>query len=137
MLWLVVNAMPDRAASARRKDVLIEEQDVESGAVPHFYDYLTCSRKVEYQICIPTFNRPVRLCNASLRLLRRHGIAMNRVHVFVAPTPAPGESRPEWSRYLRELRERGYGDVHVEPGGDNIVTQMQAIFQPSSLPLSR
>ena len=89
---------------------------VESGAVPHFYDYLKCGEHVKYQICIPSFNRPVRLCTTTLRLLSRHGIAMDRVHIFVAPTPAPAQDRPEWSRYIRELRERGYSDEHAEPG---------------------
>ena len=128
LLSLVSYAMSGRAGSARRKNVLIDQHALESGAVLHFYDYLKCSSKVEYQICIPSFNRPERLCESTLRLLRRHGIAMNRVHVFVAPTRAPAQGRPEWSRYIRELRERGYGDVHVEPGGDGIVDQMHAIF---------
>ena len=106
----------------------MDQAAVESGAVPHFYDYLKCGEHVKYQICIPSFNRPVRLCTTTLRLLSRHGIAMDRVHIFVAPTPAPAQDRPEWSRYIRELRERGYGDVHVEPGGDGVWGQMQAIF---------
>ena len=120
--------MSDRAASERHKDVRIHRQALESGTVAHFFDYLKCSHKVDYQICIPSFNRPERLCETSLRLLRRHGIPMDRVHVFVAPTPVPTRCRPEWSRYMRELRERGYADVHIEPGGDGIVHQMRAIF---------
>ena len=61
-------------------------------------------------------------------MLSRHGIDMRRVHVFVAPSSAPEQSRPEWSRYIRELRAQGYGEVHVEPGGDSLWGQMQAIF---------
>ena len=120
--------MAARVRSAKDKTVLVDQSALASRAVPHFYDYLKSKRKVEYEICIPSFNRPEHLCEATLQFLRRHGIAMDRVHVFVAPTPAPQQERPEWSRYIRELRARGYEDVHVEPGGDGLVNQMQAIF---------
>ena len=78
---------------------------------------------------VPSFNRPEKLCRTTLRLLRRHEIDLNRVHVFVAPSLVPNEIRPEWSRYVRELRKHNFGTVHVEPGGDSLWEQMQAIFR--------
>ena len=120
--------MPPRQESCRRKEVVVDQAALESGTVPHFYDYLKKKRKAAYHICIPSFNRPEKLCRTTLRLLRRHEIDLNRVHVFVAPSLAPQESRPEWSRYVRELREHNFGAVHVEPGGDSLWEQMQAIF---------
>ena len=120
--------MPPRQETCRRNEVLVDEAALESGTVPRFYDYLENRGKAAYFICIPSFNRPEKLCRTTLRLLKRHGIDLNRVHVFVAPSLAPQEIRPEWSRYVRELREHNFGAVHVEPGGDSLWEQMQAIF---------
>ena len=120
--------MPPRQETCRRNEVVVDQAVLESGTVPHFYDYLKNNRKATYHICIPSFNRPEKLCQSTLRLLRRHGIDLNRVHVFVARSLAPQEIRPEWSRYLRELRKQNFEAVHVEPGGDSLWEQMQAIF---------
>ena len=120
--------MPPRQETCCRKKVLVDEAALESGTVPHFYEYLESKGKADYFICIPSFNRPEKLCRTTMRLLKRHGIDLNRVHIFVAPSLAPKETRPEWSRYVRELREHNFGAVHVEPGGDNLREQMQAIF---------
>ena len=120
--------MPPRPETCRRKKVVVDRTAVESGTVPHFYDYLESTKKGTYHICIPSFNRPEKLCRSTLRLLTRQGIDLNRVHVFVAPSLAPHENRPEWSRYVRALRKHNFGAVHVEPGGDSLWDQMQAIF---------
>ena len=121
-------AMPRRQETEPEEDARIERAALEAGIVPHFYDFLTSRRKVEYKICIPSYNRPDKLCHCTLTMLRRHSIDMTRVHVFVAPSVTPDQGRPEWSRYLRELRGQGYSDVHIEPGGDGLWGQMQAIF---------
>ena len=107
----------------------LEEKETEIVELAHFHDYLTNHDKADYQICIPSFNRPQRLCRSSLPMLRRLGADLNRVHVFVAEGKAPEQSLPEWSRYIRELRSHGYEQVHVEPGGDTLWGQMQAIFR--------
>ena len=104
------------------------EAALQRGTVPHFHDYVTNRRAVEYVICIPSFNRPTKLCTSTLALLRRHGVNLRTVHVFVAPSSAPHESRPEWHRYTEALREHGFEDVHVEPGGDGLCAQMTAIM---------
>ena len=120
--------MPSRPETCPRNAVVVDQAALESGTVPHFYDYLKKKRKAAYHICIPSFNRPEKLCRTTLRLLNRHGIDLDRVHVFVAPSLAPQETRPEWSRYVRELRKHNFGAVHVEPGGNGLWEQMQAIF---------
>jgi len=107
----------------------MDEAAVESGEVPHLYDYLLRRIKPGVKIAIPSFDRPTKLCESTLPMLRRHGVDMATVHVFLAPTPAPGTTSPEWHRYWRALREHNFMDVHLEPGGDGLWAQMRAIFR--------
>ena len=126
--WLRSCFMPHRIEGKIAGDSFVNAAALQKGTVPHFHDYVTNRQPVDYVICIPSFNRPNKLCTSTLALLRRHGVNLRAVHVFVAPSCAPDESRPEWHRYSEALREHGFEDVHVEPGGDGLCAQMTAIM---------
>ena len=107
----------------------MDEATVASGEIPHFYDYLQRKAHRAVHIAIPSFDRPQKLCESTLPFLRRQGVKLSCVHVFVGPTPAGKATSPEWHRYLRTVREHGFTDIHVEPGGDGVWAQMRSIFQ--------
>ena len=61
---------PNTRASSRH----VTSADVRSGAVPHYYDVALHDMDVsDIRIAIPSYDRPETLCEATLRLLKRHG----------------------------------------------------------------
>ena len=71
----------------------------------------------DYNIIIPSFDRPVKLCKSTLSLLSTQGIPLNKVHVFVSPGLAPRSTMLEWQRYHEALRAHGFLEVHLREGG--------------------
>ena len=106
------------------RHVTVTVSDLSAGVVPHFADWLLNPHVAEYKIVIPSFNRPRLLCETTLQLLKRQGIPLGRVAVFVAPVTVRGQHDPEWARYLRELRDHDMLAVHLLPGGEGLEQQM-------------
>ena len=121
--------MPTGAPAKRGRQAPIDENAVESGQIPHFFDFLKQGQRGVVKIAVPTFNRPSKLCEATLSFLRRQGVANSRIHVFVAPTAVSPEASPEWYRYMQAMQDYDFGDVRLEPGGDGLAAQMQAILR--------
>ena len=107
----------------------IDADALETGLVPHFFDYLKKTDLAEVKIAVPTFNRPSKLCTATLPFLRRHGVRMDRIHLFMAPTAVSPDAKPQWYLYMQALRDHGFGGVRLEPGGDGLTAQMQSILK--------
>ena len=82
----------------------ITAHDVTSGSVTHWQDSLTKTTKsnVEYKLVIPSFDRPTELCGYTLALLRKEGVPLDKVNVFVSPSSAKPGGTPEWYRYVEE-----------------------------------
>ena len=121
--------MPRTRPGGRRKRFRIDEDAVQSGTIPHFFDYLKHGPLARVKIAVPTFNRPATLCECTLPFLRRHGVEMGRIHIFVAPTAVSHDSSPEWYRYLQATRDQGFEGVRLEPGGDGLTAQVRSILQ--------
>ena len=122
-------AMPPKRPGKRKRQTLIDDAAVRSGKIPHFFDYLKQEGLDQVRIAVPSFNRPSKLCSSTLSFLQRQGVAMNRIHVFVAPTPVSPETSPEWYRYMNALRDHGFEGVRLEPGGDGLTAQMWSILR--------
>ncbi len=94
--------------------------------VSHYVDYIGRDCPVEYRIIIPSYDRPEALCSETLPYLKQCGIDMRSVAVFVSPETAPGQSEPEWSRYLDAFRQHGMLEVQLRPGGKGLTGNMFA-----------
>ena len=103
---------------------VVTASDVAAGVVPHFQDWLHCQHVAEYKVVIPSYNRPRLLCETTLQLLRKQGVPLGRVAVFVAPGTVAGQQDPEWARYLKELRDHDMLEVHLMPGAAGLEHQM-------------
>ena len=121
--------MPTKAPAKRGCQAPLDNAAVESGRIPHSFDFLKREQRVGVNIAIPTFNRPSKLCDATLSFLQRQGVAMHRIHVFVAPTAVSPEASPEWYRYMNAMRDHNFEGVRLEPGGDGLTAQMRAILR--------
>ena len=86
-------------------------------------------KRSDYWVVIPSFDRPEILCSTTLGLLRLHGVEMNRVAVFVSPETIEANGDPEWYRYTRTLKDRGFGEVNVVPGGRGLEVQMERAME--------
>ena len=84
---------------------------------------------IEFKLVIPSFDRPTALCGNTLSLLRRDGVPMDKVNVFVSPVPAAQGGSPEWYRYAEEMKKHNFPEVHVRPGGRTLEDQMVAAME--------
>ena len=71
----------------------ITTQDISDKSVPNFCDSVH-QQETDYRIAIPSHDRAERLCTGTLALLRRHGIDMERVYVFIDPVATTGDGSP-------------------------------------------
>lgn len=110
---------------------LITAQDAASGTVRHWRDSLAMqsATALDFKLVIPSFDRPTALCGNTLSLLRKEGVPMNKVNVFVSPLPATPGGTPEWYRYAEEMKKHNFRDVHVRPGGRTLEEQMVAAME--------
>jgi hypothetical protein len=108
----------------------IQKHHVEGQSdLPHWEHYLSSKKVCDYRVAIPSFDRPQHLCDVTLTFLKSHGVPMNKVTVFVSPTSPPGSTTPEWFRYLSTLREAGFADVEIRPGGHGLENQLAAAME--------
>ena len=105
---------------------MITAAQVARGKVIHWDRFLQRPEllQADYQIVIPTFDRPDELCGNTLALLKDDGINVDRVNIFVSPVVAKKTKQPEWYRYLEACNSNGYSGVKVRPGGRNLEEQM-------------
>lgn len=113
------------AASA----LCITPRNVAARRVPHYANFMHSDGVPQYKVVIPSFDRPNILCSKTLSLLRRHGISMTRVAVFVSPKTAPNATLPEWQRYLDAFREEGFQEVRLLAGGEGLAENMMAALR--------
>jgi hypothetical protein len=114
----------DGASCRSTRRISIRPQDVASGRISHWECFKRKQKKHPYKVVIPSFNRPQSLCLNTLGLLKAHGVPTHQVAVFVSPKNAPGQTEPEWYRYLSTLKAYGYNDVQVLPGGVGLEQQL-------------
>ena len=102
-----------------------------SGTVPHWRESLSTrtDKNIEFKLVIPSFDRPTELCGNTLSLLRRDGVPLDKVHVFVSPLTASRIGVPEWYRYMEECKRHHFSEVHVRPGGRTLEEQMVAAME--------
>jgi len=105
---------------------MITAAQVATTKVPHWQSFLRQVKPhdTEYKIVIPSFDRPAELCGNTLTLLKREGIDMDRVNIFVSPVAAKNKKQPEWYRYAEACLASGFREVHIRPGGRNLEEQM-------------
>ena len=106
---------PIKRKPAAAQVVQVTGRDIADKSVPHFREFLH-QPDPDYRIAIPSHDRSERLCTGTLALLRRHGIDMHRVYVFVDPVAATTDGSPQWFEYLKALRRHDLLDVNVVPG---------------------
>ena len=109
----------------------ITAHDVASGTVKHWHDSLTKTTRsqIDYKVVIPSFDRPIELCGYTLSLLRKEGVPMDKVNVFVSPSSARPGGTPEWYRYVEECKAHHFPEVHIRPGGRTLEAQMVAAME--------
>ena len=107
--------------------ILVTSADIEDKVVPHFRDFVG-QQPPELRIAIPSHGRPERLCTGTLALLRRHGIDMNAVYVFVSGDTTNAAGSPQWYEYLEAFRRHDFLRVHLQPGADGLEGQMNCIM---------
>ena len=74
----------------------ITSQDIADKTVPHFRDFVGRRLpKLKFRIAIPSHDRSERLCTGTFALLRRHGIDMTQVYVFIAPLATIAVGTPQ------------------------------------------
>ena len=119
--------MEKPARTARRKSD-ITEQAVSVGKIPHFMQFQPRKKQtLDYLIVIPSYNRPRRLCEETLALLRRHDVPLGKVHVFVNDARGSTEE-PQWKQYHDAIVEFKCTSVQLHRGGRDLVQQMSKIF---------
>jgi hypothetical protein len=109
----------------------ITANDVAAGTVKHWHDSLTKTSRsqIDYKLVIPSFDRPTELCGNTLSLLRREGVPLDKVNVFVSPSSAMPGGTPEWYRYVEECKTHHFPEVHIRPGGRTLEAQMVAAME--------
>ena len=76
---------------------------------------------------IPSHARPNDLCLSTLTFLRKHGVDLSRVHVFVDFAWSSACGTRAYDLYVKSLRQHGFHAVHVRPGGRGLEGNMKAI----------
>ena len=107
----------------------IQRSDVTALRVPHYKDFADSAGMPPYKIVIPSYDRPMKLCTTTLPLLKRHGIPLDKVAVFVQPGAAPGTNVPEWQRYLDAFRSTGFLDVRLREGAVVLASHVAAALR--------
>jgi len=106
----------------------IGHSNIQKGGVPHFADWRAETFAPEYRVVIPTYKRAEKLCSTTLSLLRKHGIPLHRIRIYVNPENRGGEA-PEWAEYLDMFRRHDLLEVHLRPGGTCLLQQMHRILE--------
>ena len=103
-------------------------RDAIRDGVIHVRDYMERHGEC-VPIAIPSKLREKMLCEQTLAMLQRYNYDMGKVHVFVDPTFERAKGCNEYDLYYRYLRENGFEEVQVHPGGKNLPEQYARIFQ--------
>ena len=106
----------------------ITTRDISVKSVPNFRDFVN-HQEPDYRISIPSHDRSERLCTCTLALLRRHGIDMKRVYVFIDPEATAGDGTPQWFLYLEAFRRHDFLNVNLHPGKKGLAAQLRRIFE--------
>ena len=109
----------------------ISAEDAANGKVKHWQDSLnqTIGKNIDFKLVIPSFDRPTELCGNTLSLLRKEGVPLDKVNVFVSPVSAIPGGTPEWYRYAEECKNHNFPEVHIRPGGRTLEAQMVAAME--------
>ena len=118
---------PVKRKPAAAQAVQVTSKDVADKTVPRFREFLH-QPEPDYRIAIPSHDRSERLCTGTLALLRRHGVDMKRVYVFVDPVATTTEGSPQWFEYLKALTRHDFLDVNLYPGAKGLAAQLNLIF---------
>ena len=105
----------------------ITGHDIAVKTVPHFRDFVG-QPLPNFRVAIPSHDRSERLCTNTLAMLRRHGIDMKQVFVFISPTATNAAGSPQWYEYIEAFRRHDFLDVHLQPGADGLEGQMNCIM---------
>ena len=123
----ISQSSPVKRKPASAKVVSFTGKDIAQGSTPHFRDFVG-QMEPDYKIAIPSHDRSEKLCTGTLALLRRHGVDMQRVYVFVAPFDTTSDDTPQWFAYLEALRRHDLLSVHLCPGAIGLAAQLNCIW---------
>ena len=79
-------------------------------------------------VAIPSKSRESELCEQTLKMLRSYEYDMSKVHVFVDATHVRKDGSNEYDAYFKYLRDHGFAEVNVHPGGVGLRKQYERIF---------
>ena len=79
-------------------------------------------------IAIPSKGREQIVCDQTLHMLKSYDYDMAKVHVFVDATHVRDDGRNEYDVYFHLLRQRGFEQVNIHPGGQGLRKQYERIF---------
>ena len=105
---------------------VISRRHIRKREVSHYMDYVGKSCRVPCKVVIPTFDRPDVVCATTLSLLKRQGVDLSSVALFVSPDRPPQSKQPEWERYLLALRKHDMMEVQLLSGGSGLTGNMIA-----------
>ena len=94
----------------------------------HLKDYAAIPWKC-VPVAVPSKGRELELCEQTLSMLRYHAYDMKCVHVFVDGELQREDHTSEYDRYYHMLRSSGFGMVGLHPGGKDLRSQYDRIFQ--------
>ena len=124
---IVRRNLPVKRRPSGGEPLRITGQDIADNTVPHFRDFVD-QKLPDFRVAIPSHDRSERLCTGTLAMLRRHGINMKQVYVFVAPMATNAAGSPQWYEYLEAFRRHEFLDVHLEPGAFGLEGQLNCIM---------
>ena len=79
-------------------------------------------------IAIPSKGRESEVCQQTLKMLRTYEYDMSKVHIFVDATHFRKDGANEYDVYFKYLRDHGFAEVNVHPGGVGLRKQYEWIF---------
>ena len=79
-------------------------------------------------VAIPSKGRESELCHQTLKMLRSYEYDMSKVHVFIDATHVREDGSNEYDVYFKYLRDHGFAEVNVHPGGVGLRKQYERIF---------
>ena len=119
--------LPVKRRPSGGEPLRITGQDIADNTVSHFRDFVD-QKLPDFRVAIPSHDRSERLCTGTLAMLRRHGINMKQVYVFVAPMATNAAGSPQWYEYLEAFRRHEFLDVHLELGAFGLEGQLNCIM---------
>jgi hypothetical protein len=78
---------------------------------------------------IPSRSRENDLCDQTLSMLRAYDYDLSAVHIFVDATIVRADGTNEYDKYYTCLRQRGFGEVQLHPGGRCLKEQYQIFVE--------